>query len=163
MPPFVGDIEHFGLVAAVNGTEQSVVLCETEIGEDVAADLERFDRAFPQAGASRAHRTEAAVPFNQLGIFVSPRVAAAVEGILVALHAGFVAVVNTRYAGEGELQHGCQTKQAQTALALLGERCAVLLPFASAVACRLAAQYRDGTPVSCVPMWFMSRRSTWGG
>ena len=44
---------------------------------------------------------------HKLPVFPPPGVGAAVEGVFVAFHAGFIAVVKAGAAGQGVLQEGC--------------------------------------------------------
>ena len=53
-----------------------------------------------------AQRAETGKPADQSAVFAPPWVGGAVEGIFKALHAGFVAVIERRRAGEGIEQHG---------------------------------------------------------
>ena len=59
------------------------------------------DRAALQRLVRLAQRTELLEVLHQFGILVSPRIGAAVERVFKALHAGLVAVVEHRRAGEG--------------------------------------------------------------
>ena len=59
------------------------------------------DRAALQRLMRFAQRAELLEVLHQFGILVSPRVGSAVERVFKALHAGLVAVVEHRRAGEG--------------------------------------------------------------
>ena len=88
-------------------------------------------------------QAEVAVPCDKVPIFVSPRVACAVERIAVALHAGFVAVVDARHARQHKLQKRGKAHALKAGFALLrGERVRTL-PLAAAAARRFSAEHRQ--------------------
>ena len=103
--------------------------------------MERLKRSLPQAGTKSPHRTQTAIPFDQLFIFLSPWIAAAVKRILVPFHSRLVAVVHTRNTRQSKLQYGGQTQQAQSPLAMLRRKAGGALPFAAAVSCGFAPQH----------------------
>ena len=69
--------------------------------------LEKLQISQPQGGVVFPKLTQIPEMAEKLLVFSSPRVGAAVEGVVVALHARFVPVVNTGRAGQGVLEEGC--------------------------------------------------------
>ena len=81
------------------------------------------------------------MPREQLLVLFAPRVAAAVERVAVALHAGLVAVIDAGEAGQRVLHGGGDLQQPDAVGALLGAELLMRLPAAVASVERLACQH----------------------
>ena len=128
LPPFVGQPQGALAVAMVDRAQQRRVSLGAQKGDHIPFGSERLIRPLLQRRADVPQLSQLAVPLQQIGILVPPRVTSPVEGVAIALHARLVAVVQARHAGQTILQRCCQSQQPQSALPLFGRKRLCRLP-----------------------------------
>ena len=99
-----------GVAAAVAVDPEGTALVGTGKANVLVSCFEELDVAQTQGLKFFAQLTQPQEMGHKLGILPAPGIGTAVEGIPVAFHAGFVAVIEAGAAGEGVLQEGCHQK-----------------------------------------------------
>ena len=88
-----------------------------------------------------AQQRDVAVPREEILLLAPPRVARAVEGVAVALHAGLVAIVDAGHAGQHELKQRGEPQPLERGFPLVGRHALCALPRAAALARGFAAEH----------------------
>ena len=144
----------------VDAEQDALIVKRTLQNQQRASGLDDAHGALLQRRIAGAESSQKPEPAHELHILMSPGVAPAVEGILAALEACLVGVVDRGGAGPAVENRRSKPGQADAALTLIGCEGVVCTGFVVVGEIR-AAQQREDAGVSWVPRMFIMLR--WAG